>query len=247
MPKLNAQLVIIILITVGLFIFTKNPLTGGLKLQLALLSILILIIDVIYLKSKAISLGSDSTFIYILTMTILSLVGATGWFFSPFFFSLYLIAFFLSFVFPSSVGIGFLMTLVVLFSFNIGEVDITYDFLTILSLLMVIPICLYLRKEYLKLRESQNEILILKTEHQKYQNMVTELLTNKITNFATNLRQQINDTKQFAFLLQRKHTASQKAKYIDGIKGSSQSALNDLKKFEEEVTGKELLQSPELT
>ena len=88
-------IIALILIT---FVLTKNPLTAVFKLQMSLLSILALIFYGFFLKRKEVHLASQKSFIYLTVVANLFLVGATGWFFSPFFFSLYLMTILLSFL-----------------------------------------------------------------------------------------------------------------------------------------------------
>jgi predicted membrane protein len=136
----------------------------------------------------------------------LLLVASTGWIVSPFFFTLYLLAILLGFTFTPSTSVAFILTLAGLFSFDIGTIDIAYDYLTILSLLTVIPLTFYLRKEYLRLKETEKEILVIRKDEKVYQNKVEDLLANKVNDFAVNLRQPINDTKQLAFPLKKNAT-----------------------------------------
>lgn len=143
-------------------------------------------------------------------------------------------------MYAPSVSIGFIVTLVALFSFNIGEVDLAYDFLIILSLLTTIPVGLFLRKEYLKLKESHKEILVLKHDQEQYKNKLEEVLANTMNNFAVNLRQPLNDIKQLAYLME-KAKGKNEDKDRERIIASSEEALRILKDFEEETTGKKLL------
>lgn len=236
--------ILIILITLGIFALTKNPLTGPFKLQMLLLVILTCAFYWFSLSRKGISAFTSSSFVYLFIALVLFLVDATGWFFSPFFFTLYLVGIALALMYSPTVSISFIVTLVILFSFNIGDVDLAYDFLIILSLLTTIPIGLFLRREYLKLKESNKEILVLKHDQEHYKNKLEEVLANTMNNFAVNLRQPLNDIKQLAYLME-------KAKGKDGetdrerIIASSEEALRMLKDFEEETTGKKLLTNAE--
>lgn len=232
-------------LAIAIFILTKNPLTGPFKLQMALLSLLLLVIYGFWQAKKDQSATKSPTFIFILTSTVLFLVGATGWFFSPFFFTLYLLTIVLAFVFSPAVSFGFVAALVGLFSFNIGEVDLAYDFLVVLSLLTTIPLSLYLRKEYLRLKEAEKEILVLEKEKRQYQTSVEEVLANKINSFAVNLRQPINDVKLLAYRLKNLKNNAEIEKYRQRIITSSEESLHLLKSFEEEATGKKLLSTPE--
>jgi len=147
----------IVLLTFTVFLLTNNPITRPFSLQMLLLSLLVFVIMIFLLKKKNIALVHSTKFHYLLIVTVLFLVGVTGWYFSPFFFTLYLLAIMLSFVFSSFVSCLFAITLAVLFSFNVGEVDLAYDILVILSFLTVIPLSYYLRKEYVKLKNQQDK------------------------------------------------------------------------------------------
>lgn len=233
--------VIVALLTLVIFILTKNSLTADLKLQMAIVSLLVLIGYSIYARKASLRLSSDQTFIYLTVTFLLFLVGSTGWFFSPFFFFLYLTTIFLAFIFSSQASLGFVGMLIVLFSFNIGEVDITYDFLVVLSLLTTIPLSMYLRKEYLKLKQGKKDILILEDEKKEHANKVEEVLANKVNNFAVRVREPVNDTKLLAYRLHTVTTEAQRRQYEERIINASEEALRVIKEFEEETTGKKLL------
>src|SRR3989338_11684736 len=98
-------------------------------------------------------------------LIILLLVGGTGWFLSPFFFLLYLLPMYLGFLYVPSVAFGFLAALLIIFSFSVGdEVNLSFDIMTLLSLLLVIPLVIYLRKKFLILKQTDKDILILEEE-----------------------------------------------------------------------------------
>lgn len=229
---------IIILSILLIYVFTNNPLTSFLKLQLVIALLFVFILYSRTVKAK------NSIYYYLIIALILSLVGATGWYFSPFFFLLYFSALLLAFIFDTYVSIAFLLTLAVIFSLNIGQVDLTYDFLTVLSLLAVIPLSLYLRHEYLKLKESEKDILILRQEtNQANPNVIEDALANKISHFAASLKQPLNDVKQLVYFLQHSDNPKKNAKYLEEAAVSAQTALNQLQKFEETVAGKKFTPS----
>lgn len=236
--------ILIVALTLGIFALTKNPFIGPFKLQLLLVSMLISALYGYKLAREGKVLSQTQSFIYLFIATALLLVGATGWFFSPFFFTLYLLGITLALMYSPMVSMGFIITLVVLFSFNIGEVDLAYDFLIILSLLTTIPVGLLLRREYLKLKEKTKEILVLQHEHEKYRNELEEVLSNTMNNFAVSLRQPLNDIKLLAFRLEKVGNKTEEEKDRSRIIASSEEALRTLKKFEEETTGKKLLSTP---
>lgn len=231
-------------LTLVVYLLSKNPLTTNFRLQFTLLSLIALVVYGYSLKKKSIGLITDTKFRYLLTITVLFLVASTGWFFSPFFFVLYLWAIFLAFVFSPQVSLSFIITLVILFSFNIGEVDLAYDFMIVLSLLTTIPLSLYLRKEYLKLKESSKEILVLQKEKENINSTVEEVLANKINSIAVALRQPINDIKQLAFRMGDVKEKKKLEEERERILASSEEALRVLKEFEEYTTGKKLVVNP---
>src|SRR3989344_8889018 len=233
--------IVIPAITIAIFLLTKLPAISLFKLQLTVLSFFVFVVYSYFLKKKGVPRIADKRFIYLLVTVVLFLVASTGWFFSPFFFVLYLLAIFLAFIFSSSVSIAFVGVLVALFFFNIGEVALAYDFMIVLSLLTTIPLSLYLRKEYLRLKESEKEILVLQKEKENNINStVEEILANKINNVAVNLRQPVNDIKQLAFRMGDIKEKQKLETDRERILASSEEALRVLKEFEEESTGKKL-------
>lgn len=237
----------VFLITIVIFVLTKNPLTAPLKLQMMILSLIVLLIYGYLIKRNAEKITDKRTFLYLVTIFVLFLVGATGWFFSPFFFTLYLLIILIAFTFTLPIALGFVLTLVALFSFNIGEVDLAYDYLVVFSLLTTIPLSSYLRKEYLKLKEAEKEILVLEQHQQEYKSKVEEILANTVNKFAVDIRQPINDIKQMAYYLEHAKDKKTIDKYRDRIIASSEDAINQLNSFEAEVTGRKLLSSSEVS
>lgn len=240
-----AQVFSIIITTLIIFLLTKNPITAPFKLQLTLIVLIILGIYSYLLTKRGEVLSEHKPFLFLLITFVLLLVGSTGWFFSPFFFSLYLLAIFLAFAFSTVASLSFVVTLVTLFSFNIGEVDLAYDFLVVLSLLTVIPISLYIRKEYLRLKEAEKNILILEQDKVKFTSKVEEILANKISNLAANLRQPINDLKLLGYRLPKVKGKEQLTRYSEKLITASEDALSLIRNFERESTGKELLSTPD--
>ncbi len=237
--------IIIPLLTLAVYFLTKISPLSFLKLHFTLLSFLALIAYAFFLKKKAIDRIENQVFVYLLIASVLFLVASTGWFFSPFFFVLYLLSIFLAFIFSPSVLIAFVALLVVLFSFNIGEVDLAYDFMIVLSLLTTIPLSLYLRKEYLHLREAEKKILVLeKDKEENYKDIIQEVLANKVNNFSVDMRQPINDTKQLAFYIQKHHKNQELNESLEKIIFSSEEALKILSDFEAGTTGKKNLSTP---
>lgn len=232
-------------ITLLVYFLSKNPFTSSLRLQFALLSLIALLVYSYFLKKRGTPYIEDTKFRYLLTIVVLFLVASTGWFFSPFFFVLYLWAVFLAFLFSPKASMSFVITLVILFSFNIGDVDRAYDFMVVLSLLTTIPLSLFLRKEYIKLKESQKEILVLQKQKENFNSTVEEVLANKISSMAVALKQPINDIKQLTFRMEDEKVKQKLELDRERILASSEEALRVIKEFEEQSTGKKLMVNPE--
>ena len=233
--------------TIAIFIATRSPLTAPYALHLTLVALIGLIVYIFFVKKQGKIIKETKSLVFLITVVLLFLVSATGWFFSPFFFILYLLTILLAFVYYPTVSLSFAVTLVGLFSLNIGEVDLAYDFLIVLSLLSVIPLSFYLKKEYLRLKEAEKKILVLEKDGQISTTKLEEILANKINNFSVNLRQPINDAKQLAYRLGKvkKPEAIQEAE--QRIIASADEALRLLKNFEEQTTGEKLLTSAEVS
>ncbi len=166
----------------------------------------------------------------------------TGWYFSPFFNWLYLLAIAMSFLYDPEISAIFVLVLVGLFLPNIGAIDIMLDMLFIASLVFIIPLTYFLRREYLKLKENEKKILILEKEREHYKDKVEEVLANKMIRFAVELREPINDIKQIAYFMEETGHLD-KAKNEKIIKLAERS-INELRQFEETTTGKKNVKTP---
>jgi hypothetical protein len=242
---LQKQTLTIAGLTIGVFVLTNNPLTKLFRLQLTLVSLLALLFYTYLFKRRGETMRKASTFLLLLTTFILFLIASTGWFFSPFFFSLYLLAILLAFVWSPLVSFGFIATLVGLFSLNIGDVDLVYDFLVVISLLTVIPLGSYLRREYLHLEEEKKKILVLEQEREQYLSKIDELLANRMHEFVAWLREPVNNIRQLAHRLEKYECGKHVDRYRKRIIAESERALGELEDFEKATTGKELLSTPE--
>lgn len=175
--------------------------------------------------------------------TILLLVGGTNWFFSPFFFLLYLVPLYLGFLFTPLVAFSFLAALLVVFSAQVGEVDYAYDAMTLLSLLLVIPLVIYLRKKYLILRQTSKDILILQEEGGiRNVDTIQRLLANRVTNLGVTVRQPLTFVKQAAtILLDEKLDAEEMKTYLKRIQTTATETLEHIREFEGKTSANEVL------
>lgn len=217
-----------------IFLITRNPITGPWRIIFALLALLWLIVDSFFLSKN-----NEKRKLFDIAVFGLFLVGATNWFYSPFFFVLYLLTIGITFVFSPAGGLGFAISLVLLFAFNIGEVDVAYDSLVLLSLIGTFPVAMFLRKEYLKLQESAKKILILEKQAKEANTTVEALLSNVVTNTSAELRQPLINIKNYSHVLITKRSGAGKAdEYIKRIYESAVMALKQINKFDEEATGR---------
>lgn len=179
------------------------------------------------------------------TLIILFLVGGTGWFLSPFFFLLYLLPIYLGFLYTPAIAFGFLTALLIIFSASIGEVNISFDILTLLSLLLVVPLLIYLRKKYLILRQTNKDILILQDESAiKDTDTIASLLSNRITNLGVTIRQPLAFVKQAATVLLEEDLSPKEAtEYLKRIKITATDSLKEISEFEGDTSANEVLKN----
>ena len=182
---------------------------------------------------------------FLWTLLVLSLVGSTGWFYSPFFFALYLAAIGLGFIYTPSVAVGFTVALIVMFFYSIGEVNPLSDFLVLVSLLSVIPITIVLRKSFLLVQQQQKGILILETATKG--SGITSLdavLENKINFIGVTLRQPITYLKQgLAMLADNSLTDEEFVDTLTRMRKSTEDLSTFVKEFERGTTNNAFLQS----
>lgn len=232
-------------ITIGVFILTVQP---HLKPFVPLLFIICALVFVgwyclhrLRIVSTRVHTGKLLTFAVV--VMVLLWIGMTGWFFSPYFYFLYVLCVSLVFIFQGSVAFSFVLVLIGVLLPQIGSTDIQFDTLSLVALLIIVPLTYYLRKEYLLLIQKDKKILILQKENKVYKGIVDEVLSNKIHKSSVEIRQPISDIKQLALYL-KKYTPKDKQKYIDRIIESSHEALGKLREFEENTTGNKMRKTP---
>ena len=236
--SLNWQSVAVAFLTLAIYLLTMYPLTRPFSFHLLIIASVTGIALVLFKRDEH-TLMTFSSF-----SIILLVVGITGWFFSPFFSWLYILSIALAFLLDAWAAYSFVLILTAILLPNVGAIDTRFDLMSLFSLLAIIPITHILRKEYLKLRENEKQILILHEENKKYQSNLEEVLANKVTKMAVDLREPINDSKQLAhYGYSHERTKSAKENYGKIIL-MADKALQQLKVFEQTVTGKKLLKNP---
>jgi len=182
--------------------------------------------------------------IYLLTGFIMMLVGSTGWFVSPFAFTLYLLIIVQSFYFPAIVPILQVCALLVIVVILPGIKSVSQDFMLVFSLLGSIPVSFYLREQYLNFKEAQNSIIILKKNRKNYSDSVEELVDNHIHRLSAKLRESLTNIKLQAYKIDTASDITQKRRIEHQILNETQLALKLIKDFEEDTTGTRVISSP---
>lgn len=177
--------------------------------------------------------------ILVWTLLVLSLVGSTGWFFSPFFFALYLLGIALGFLYSAEIAVAFTLALLTMFASAIGEVSATHDFLTLLSLLSVIPITIGLRRSFLLVQQAKKGILILESD-EKPPSGITSLdaiLRNQVNRVGLLLRQPLTYVKQgLSLLAEGKLTEDEYQETLPRMQKSVEDLFTIVKEFESDTT-----------
>lgn len=230
-PVLKA--LVFFLLPLLVFGWTSFELLATYTLQFALIS-LVAVIGLHFVKRESI----QHLKVVLQITTVLLFVGATGWFFSPFFFVLYLIPLYLGFLYRPVVSFAFLAALLIIFSASIGEVDIAYDIMTLLSLLIVIPLVIFLRRKYLALKESSRDILILEPEqHEHDPSSLAHILHNRINELGTLLRQPVTYLKQgLSLMSDGKLTQTEGEEVVQRMRKATDDIFTLIKEFERDVT-----------
>lgn len=227
--KTMGRTTLFFLLPLIVLLWTSIPIASPYTLHLGLVAVVIAI-GLGFIKKDSFQFPK----VILNTVIILLLVGGTGWFLSPFFFLLYLLPIYLGFLYAPAVAFGFLAALLIIFAFSVGEVDVAFDIMTLLSLLLVIPLVIYLRKKYLILRQTNKDILILEDESGiKDADTIGKLLSNRITNLGVTVRQPLSFIKQAStMLLEDDLTPKEATLQIERIKTTATEALQYVKDFE---------------
>lgn len=243
--------IILALLTLVVYLFTINPVTKQYSIYALSVSLVLLVVFYVYSLRRV----DDAAWrmharifkilAFTFTSAMLLWVGTTGWYFSKFFYLLYLLGISLAFLFSTSVAFSFILVLIAILLPQIGDINTNFDIVSVLSLLLIVPLAYFLSHTYLKVKEREKKILILENERKNLESKVDELLQNRITKISANLREPINDIKQLAYYIPKISTKKEKEEYRQRIIKSSEKALTLVRGFEEETTGRKLLNNPD--
>lgn len=138
-----------IILTILAFFFTSFSLIQPYVVQIVALFLLFTLAYFLYLIIK----GTAATSVlrkYLLIFDILLLVGITGWFYSPLFYTVYFIALYFGIYHSPKSFFAFILTITILFIFNLDTTNILYNILVLISFASLIPLMYNLRRKLVK-------------------------------------------------------------------------------------------------
>ncbi|OGK21971.1 hypothetical protein A3C23_00360 [Candidatus Roizmanbacteria bacterium RIFCSPHIGHO2_02_FULL_37_13b] len=234
----------VLVVTVLTYLFTVHPMIRPLTLKFFVFYCYFTFFGSFYyfaIRSKNSKTNTTSIFIYLLTATALLLVGATGWFRSPFFYMIYLLAIFYSHIFSRTIALVFVFVITGLLIPEVARDSFLFDNIRLLTLLLIVPVVEIFQNTFLNLKEQQKKILILessKTDDKT--DVVGQITGNKVHRLAFHLRARIGDIKQFAFLLKKNRNSKKTNIYGKDIVDISDEMLTEIDKFEKQTTGEKI-------
>jgi hypothetical protein len=163
--------------------WTSNP---GLSLyNLQLIALFVIFYFLSHFLSKSAFLTSTIDAI-IFTIVILLLVTSTGGLSSPLFFLIYFLLFAVSLLFEPAIT---LVLTAAIFVFFWPSPLVLNSLIQLLSVLLILPLSVFLGRQYLKVLEAHQEIKILKKESQKLEKSITSEETDSLLWLSLNLKE----------------------------------------------------------
>lgn len=197
-----------------------------------------------YLYARKIRLVTRTTtlFGYLISATTFFLIAATGWFYSPFVYFAYILGIVYAFLFGSLVTAAYSFVLMGLYLYEVSQFGLVWsDYITLITIMMLVPGAHYLRAFYLLIAQQQKKILILDEKKAVGADSADELLSNKITRFAVDMRQDASDIRQIALLQSTKEARGEDVSgRIKEIGELAESILWKIENFEVETTGRKI-------
>ena len=179
----------------------------------------------------------NRVFFAIVLFMLLLLVQNTGWFFSPLIFVLYLATIAVILLYSVWSGAFFLLAICVLFFSYIDRNTPWYDYIRIASFFTALPLSVVFSAEFLRLKESEKEILILRKQADTYQGELERLRKNKLVWNDVLLRQSLATARNFALYWDSNSNGlpPKLARDLKRMVKKLDEALADIKKFEEKT------------
>ena len=219
MPKDVKDSLIIIIICLLTFLWSKTSL-GGFSLQFSALLFLLFVLIKRFLKKSVAFIPLETIFF---TILVLLLVFNTGGLSSPLFFLFYFLLFALSLLLEPQIALTLALTLIVIFLIDLKEIESLESLIPLFSLPFITPLAVFFGREHQKLEKTEKELdhdekaalLWLSTTFKERLENISELLLN-ISSDNLNARQQ-KDLKAINHHVKRLKTLGKKLK--DEIEG----------------------------
>lgn len=163
--------------------WTSSPRLSLYNLQLIALFVVFYFLSHFLSKSAPLTSTIDAI---IFTIVILLLVSSTGGTSSPLFFLVYFLLFAVSLLFEPF--IPFVLTLAIFLFFWPNPFNLN-ALIQLLSVVLILPLSIFLGKQYLKMLEAHHQIKILQKESQKLEKSLSRQETDSLLWLSLNLKE----------------------------------------------------------
>ena len=186
--------------------------------------------------------GKYRVLIYLFISIIILWVGFTGWFSSPYFYFLYIVASSITFLLKPLTALFFVLVLAAMILPQSANIDKSAAMISLSSLFILIPASTFLGKVYVNKQVHDKTILMLEEEKKEnFSTLAEEFLNNKVTRFSSELRQPLSDIKQIVYFLKATKSITKNHDRADRVIILAEDALVQIQTFEEESTGKNII------
>lgn len=201
------------------------------------LLVLSLVMAVIVQRSQEKDELFNRVFFGVVIFMLLTLVQDTGWFYSPLLFLLFLAVVVTVLLYSFWAGAFFLVSLTVLFLSYVDQTTPWYDYLRIAAFFTALPLSVVFSSEFLRLKESEREILVLRRESTETKDELERLRRNRLIWNDVLLRQSLATARNFA-LYWDSNSSGLPPKLQRDLKRMTKKldeALENIKKFEKKT------------
>lgn len=239
---------LMLIIAPGVYLLTQNGITEPINFFGFLLLVMwVILYAIFYTAFPGNRTSAWTTQLQLVNLWLLCLliISVTGWFSSPFLFLVYLLVISSYFVLSPLVPLGLIASIVGVYFLQTKEFTFGGDYTLFISLVLTWPVAYYLRSEYLKIAQAENGILVIEGESSSKGGVLPKVLANRITHFASLVRQPLVNIKNYTHVA-GSHRLDDQARmdYLQKIFDSAALALRELTKFEEETTGQKMRPAP---
>lgn len=179
----------------------------------------------------------NRVFFAFVVFMLLILVQNTGWFYSPLLFVLYLATIAVVLLYSFWAGTFFLGAISILFLSYVDRTTPWYDYVRIASFFTALPLSVLFSAEFLRLKEGEREILVLRQSNETYHGELERLKKNRLVWNDVILRQSLATARNFALYWDANSSGlpPKLQRDLKRIAKKLDQALSDIKKFEEKT------------